>query len=291
MLDPSVRAVIQSRFTVRRFLLVHGSIVLLSVLVLVLLVAYVPANPARTVVENIFSNLAATVIVFVATFFVYLMVTPPGLRDAVILPLRNVEIGEQIIDLPLGATDYWLWARSGSYFRTHTLPRLDQLAKSERRHIRIRVVIPDPDVKSSAALYMTMKRGLGEKATEDTLAEQVWATTFAVASASLRNPYLKAELVLCSSLPVLRYDISSKGALITRDAKNLPAILVNAGNPYFEMFKDAVETEMLQGKTISWSGLSAADADLIDNVDIDVLEKISGLPPFPPPILVKSEQQ
>jgi hypothetical protein len=127
-------------------------------------------------------------------------------------------------------------------------------------------------------LYKRLKQGLGEAANDTTLSANVLATISAVVLACSRNPYLKAEIGLCPTVPVLRYDLSNSGALITRDAKKLPAILTNAGNPYFEMFRDAVENELAQSKRITWDLVAADPADLADALDDKVLTAINGLP-------------
>lgn len=65
--------------------------------------------------------------------------------------------------------------------------------------------------------------------------------------------------------------------LITRDAKDLPAILTNSGNPYFEMFKDAIENELAQCKKISWNEPLVAPA-VGKEMEETFLSSISGLP-------------
>jgi hypothetical protein len=114
-------------------------------------------------------------------------VTSPELRNAEGIPLRDVEISEQIIDLPAAASDYWFWGRSASYFRTAILPRLGDLARRERKHIRVRIVLPDPDRGGNGALYKQLKRGLGEQADDPTLAANVIATIITGAAARLQH--------------------------------------------------------------------------------------------------------
>lgn len=284
MIDPSLRAVLRSRYTIRRFFSVFGLILVVLLLLVFMVTAYVPSGPLREGSTTFLGNFAATVAVFIVIYAFYLLVTPPGLRDAEVIPLRDVEIGEKIIDLPAAASDYWFWGRSGSYFRTAVLPRLDDLARRERKHIRMRVVVPDPDREGNGALYKNLKRGLGEEADDTTLSANVIATIVAIVTACSRNPYLRADVGLCATVPVLRYDLSSSGALITRDAKKLPAILTNSGNPYFEMFKDAVENELGQAKTVRWDG-SAFDSSGGDVLSPKILAAIEGLPNADAPVL------
>jgi hypothetical protein len=145
MIDPSVRAVLRSRYSIRRFFIFFGILLFILLLLLWLITTYSPPNAFREASTNFLGNFAATVAIFLCTYGFYVFITSPELRNAEVIPLRNVEISDGIIDLPANASDYWFWGRTGSYFRTAVLPRLDSLARSERRRIRIRIVVPDPD--------------------------------------------------------------------------------------------------------------------------------------------------
>lgn len=276
MIDPSLRAVLRSRYTIRRFFISFSALFIVLALILLVISAYAPAGTFRDASTNFLGNFTANVAIFLCTYAFYVFITSPELRNAEVIPLRSVEIGEEIIDLPAAASDYWFWGRTGSYFRKAVLPRLDRLAHEERKRIRIRVVIPDPDRDGNSQLYMHFKRGLGEKASEHTLSANVVFTIAQLVSTSMRNPYLAIEIGLCPTVPVLRYDLSNSGALVTRDAKTLPALLTNSGNPFFEMFKDAVENELAQCKRISWDEQAGNVPE--DELDRAFLSSINGLP-------------
>lgn len=137
MIDPSLRVVLRSRYTILRFFALFGLLLGAFLLLLFVITAYAPAgSPFRESATNFLGNFAATVAVFIAIYLFYVLITPPGLRDAEVVPLRDVEIGDGIINLPANASDYWFWGRSGSYFRSAVLPRLDDLAP-----VRVRIGI------------------------------------------------------------------------------------------------------------------------------------------------------
>jgi hypothetical protein len=143
-------------------------------------------------------------------------------------------------------------SQTTGFLGAEVLPKLDHLARKQRRHVAVRIVLPDPTIVDNAIRYMAIKRGLGEAADEDTLAVNVVATVIAAILASVANPYLHIQIGLCTTVPVLRVDASSSAALLTRDAPELPAILVNSGNPYFEMVRDLVENELAQSRKVEW---------------------------------------
>jgi hypothetical protein len=290
MIDPSVRAVLRSRYTIRRFFWLFGAMLALALALLGLLIETLNASsPFRAAGTEFLGHFAADDAVFLLVYCFYLRLTPPGLRDAQVLPLRSGEIADGIVDLPVGATDYWFSGRSGSYFRSVVLPKLDKAARTERRHITIRVVLPDPLNGANAHRYALMKRGLGEEANEHTLGANVVATVIATVRAAVQNPYLHATIAFSPTVPVLRYDISNVGALLSRDAISLPALLVNAHNPYFDMFRDAVENDLAQSRPITWESSSPA---LSDGADVSVeaaLVAIDGLAGLDQPVKAAAE--
>jgi hypothetical protein len=278
MIDPSLKAVLRSKYSIRKFFVLFGGLLVL-LLVILLLVTAAPCAIWRSAALNFLGNFAATVAIFLVTYLFYVLVTSPGLRNASVIPLQDVEIGNEIVDLPAGASDYWFWGRSGSYFRSAVLPRLAELSRTERKHVKLRVVLPNPGINSNDSHYKHIKRGLGETASDDTLRANVIATIVSVVSACSRNPYLSAEIGLCGTVPVLRYDLSNNGALITRDAKHLPALLINSGNPYFEMFRDAVENELRQSLRISWDAVVAGEVATDQLLSPALVSTIQHLPP------------
>jgi hypothetical protein len=276
VIDPSIKAVLRSRYTIRRFFMFYGLILVVSFALLSLAAALPTGSSIRELSATFFSHFAATVAILIVTYAFYVFVTPPGLRDAEVIPLRSGEIAEEIADLRTTASDYWFWGRSGSYFRSAVLPRLDEAARKDRRHVNLHVLVPDP-VSKNSVLYASMRRGLGEEADEHTLAANVLATVFATVTAAACNPYLHARIGLCATVPVLRYDLSSTGALITRDARSLPAVLVNSGNPYFEMFRDAIENELTQSRPLTWDPAASVFHQAGDVSIEDALSAIDGL--------------
>lgn len=280
MIDPSLRAVLRSRYTIRRFFVMFCLLLAGLLVLLWLITALGPDHAAwREASTNFLGNFAASVAAFLVVYGFYVYITPPGLRNAEVVPLRDVEIGDEIIRASEDISNYWFWGRSGNYFRSVVLPKLDEAARARRRRITVKVVLPDPCQAGSGELYRRLKVGLGEEADDNTLAANVLATVVATVQACRANPYLKAEIGLSRTVPVLRYDLSSAGGLVTRDAKKLPAILVNAHNPYFDMLQDAVENELAQSRLLSWDDTAAMPADA-DGFAPELLSSVRGLPIF-----------
>ncbi len=286
MIDSSTVATLRSPYTKRRFFAIYGAILAFLLILLLVLTASLEAGSAlRDASTNFLGNFAATVAIFLVTYGFFLFITPSSLRNAKVLPLRSAEITDELFNLVNDTSDYWFWGRSGSYFRAKVLPRLTEIARRERKHIKVSIVLPDPYGPGNAHRYATMKTSLGEGADENTLAANVVATIVTAVDASIRNPYLNVHIGLCATVPVLRYDLATSGGLITRDARSLPAILVNAGNPYFDMFRDAVENELAQSSKVTWEDRSIS-SDQSGEVSVaDALKVVSGLTVNDPDII------
>jgi hypothetical protein len=284
VIDPSIAAVLRSRFTILRFFYWYGAILLVLITALYVLAENLQVgSTAREAATSFLGHFAATIAILMVTYAFYASVTPRGLRDAKVLALRSGEIAEGIVDLRVATSDYWFWGRSGSYFRDEVLPKLDELARKERRHVTARIVIPNTEGPGNAMRYAAMKRSLGEAADECTLAANILATSVAAIVACARNPYLHVCIGQCATVPVLRYDVSNSGGLVTRDAQKLPAILVNSGNSFFEMLRDAVENELAQSRRVTWDSAAPVFQQAGEVSIENALSAIEGLPSYRPP--------
>lgn len=288
MLDPSVRAVLRSRYTIRRFFTIYGAIFAFTLLLIGILAASCSDGWIKDAALGLLGNFAAALAIFILTYAFYILITSPELRNVEVIPLRDVEISDEIIDLPADASDYYFWGRSGSYFRAEVLPRLNKLAKKHSRHIQIRLVLPDPDVEGNGRYYKKIKTMLGEEADDKTLAANVVATIVSLVIATSNNRYLQAEIGLCATVPTLRFDISTSGALVTRDAKKLPAILTNSGNPFYEMFRDAVLNELAQSRKVQWQNVTSVDLKT-NTISEELLSRINGFPKVDLDLIARAE--
>jgi hypothetical protein len=254
MLNPSVQGVIRSRHTIRIFYGVTAVALAVTIMALVILANFFGLDWLHEAAVSVLGHVAATLVVLMVVYGVWIWATPRELRNARVLALRGGEIPEFMGDLVSGASEYWFMGRSGGYFRAEVLPRLDKEARETRRAARIRIVLPNPYSGDNAVAYASMLNTLNEDADEMTLPAAVIATILEAARRAIENPYLEVEIGIAPSLPVMRLDVSNNGSLVTRDAKALPGIFCGPGNPYFDMFKSVVDNELRQSKRITWKG-------------------------------------
>lgn len=253
MIDPSVTAVLRTKYTIRQFYTVFSIIFFISsgLSVALSLGDFVPQ--AQAILASFFGSLSGTILTVMAIYGVWIFVTPPEIRHAVILPLRPKEISEFLEQIRTNSTQYVFWGRSGTSFRQNVLPTLDNRARSLRQSQSIKVVMPNPAAPSISSNYATMINGLGENANDKTLLVSVVAMALDLAIRSSENVDLRVEMCLCPTLPVVRMDISDQGAVITRDAKSLPGIYCGPGSQHLDMYRTMAENEFRQGKPITWT--------------------------------------
>lgn len=277
IIEPSVAGVLGSRYTRRRFFLISSVAIVLLIVVDGLSAHFLSVGALREALIAVFSAAAANLATIMLIYGVWLWVTPNAMRHVGLLEVRSREIRERIEQLAAGADEYWFLGRSGRYFRAVVLPTLSSAAQRDRRRIHIRIVLPNPDHERNTQLYCHMMLGLQEEATENTLHTNVLATIVSAVHASRLNPYLRIDIALSASVPVLRYDISNGGALVTRDAKHLPAIYADGGSQFHEMFRDAVENEFSQGKSVFWNAAFHITGSAVDSTEL-ILAHTTGLP-------------
>jgi len=79
VIDPSIRAVLSSRYTNRKFFLLYGATLAAVLLILTILTAtFQTGSTVRDVSTTFFGNFASAVAIFIATYAFYVFVTPPG---------------------------------------------------------------------------------------------------------------------------------------------------------------------------------------------------------------------
>jgi hypothetical protein len=141
MLDPAVQGVIRSRHTIRRFYGLTTGVLVITIAMLIVLADFFGLDWRREAAVSILAHVAATLVLLMVVYGVWLVATPRELWTAKVSVLRSREIAESIDLLVSGASDYWFMGRSGNYFRAEVLPRLDKESRKARRVSRIRIVL------------------------------------------------------------------------------------------------------------------------------------------------------
>lgn len=264
MIDPSVRAVLTSRYTARRFFLATFTVIVACFLGLIVILSCEPSGVFWQALSAILVSLIATVFVLALIYSVWFWVTPRSIVSTDIQPLRAAEIREVADFVSQQAGEYIFFGRSGSFFRKCVLPSLEKSAKETGRAINVFIGVPDPESKENLEEYRRQKAAADQNVEEDELAINVVATCIAAYLAQSKNPLITFQISLLEKVPIIRFDISDRGLLISRDSKKLPGIYCNSGNSYYELFRSMVLHDFHQGKRVEWDNPQA-------NVDIEFI--------------------
>jgi len=275
MIDPNISAVLRSKYAIRRFFYIF-SVLLICLLEAIVLfkIIDVPYISESFIIAA--CTAAAAIFVFLFSYWFYLDITPSGLRNATIIPIQSAEIAESIASLTTHTSNYRFLGRSGSYVRTDVFPTLSDKSAESHQYVEVKVLVPQPSASNSDT-YRRIKAALGEKATDSTLGAHVLATIAVLAELAAKNKYFRPSIRLMHTVPVLRFDISDAVVLVTRDAKKLPAILVNTGNDHYGMFLDFFENEFEQAEELPLTPLVDEIAQLPAMSKDEILEKVSSM--------------
>ena len=225
---------------------------LLCVGVVLLARKYMPIGDLRDVVDAVAIELLAGVLIVLGFYFLYMHFIGPnkGLRE--VIATRPRDIRERIEALPVGTRYYVFWGRSGSYFRSVPLLKLEEQSRKEKLITDVDVVLPDPTDPRLMKSYREILNSLGENTVGNPLLANVLATSIACAIISANNKYIRIRVFYSKFLPAFRVDMSENGAILTQDDPGKSALFFEAGSEFHEMFRTTVRNEMAVSNEVKW---------------------------------------
>ena len=209
------------------------------------------ANITSYAVDALVQTLLTTFLL--AVFFVLLV--PPELRAAQVETLDPRDIREALTEHLKKTDHYWFRGRSARWFRATVLPVLQAEARADGRTKAIRVLLPDPaniqlmvdyaDYRNSIAF-----RGQSKSWTPDDIQCEVAATIVGVTHAHATSVLIDARIGLLDHYSLLRSDITSYSAVLTREDPKSPAIKCRAGTALYDAYREEVVQGITQGKKV-----------------------------------------
>ncbi len=246
---------LSSRHAKRRFFWFFG---LATVVFFVAALAFSPFREA----DGVWGTLATTAYTFsvsitsgstliLVSYAAYFYFVGPNIAANDVMAVRPEDIGAKIRELPKATTEYYLWGRSASFFRTSTLKSLDEESRRTRTMKNIIALIPDPRSEKLVEAYKKMVIGLDENKIQP-LTSGVLATCLSCAHYASNNRFLRIELHLSNYVPAFRIDMSVHGAVLTQDAPQKSALLFRASSEFFEMLKSSIYNEIDVSQEVTW---------------------------------------
>ncbi|MER9074462.1 hypothetical protein NKH80_16855 [Mesorhizobium sp. M0904] len=211
-----------------------------------------PKGILQDVVDGVFMQVLTGSLIILAFYGIYVhFIGPnPGLRE--VTAVRPRDISGRMKELPVAARSYMFWGRSGSYFRSEPLLKLDEQAKVQKRNIDVEVVLPDPMDERLIRSYRDILSSLGEDSDGNPLLANVLATSMACAIVSANNKYINIRVYYSKFLPAFRVDLSDNGAIMTQDDKAKSALFFDFGSEFYEMLVNTVRNETAVSREVKW---------------------------------------
>lgn len=218
----------------------------------------------QEVIEGISVNLLSSVIVIIVFYVLYMhLIGPnPGLREVV--AVRPRDIRERIEGLTDGTRYYIFWGRSGSYFRSTPLLKLDEQARKQKLVTDVEVVLPDPTDERLVKSYREILSSLGEKHDGNPLLANVLATSLMCAIISANNKYIRVKVFHSKFLPAFRVDMSENGAILTQDDPAKSALFFEAKSEFHEMLRTTAKNEMAVSTEVRWDESIFVGRELVE---------------------------
>lgn len=243
---------LSSPYARKRFLFALFIFFLFFLVLFYILKKYIPQGIFHEISQSILIELISGIII-INLFYIcyhYFIGTNDAIRE--VSAVRPQDIGSFIKKIPEDTRSYTFWGRSGSYFRSNTLIKIDEQSREKKCFTRVNVILPDPKNKELSNSYEEILKSLGEYSDENSLLENVLATSIICAIINENNLHMQIKIHYSNFLPSFRLDMSDTGAILTQDDKNKSALYFNSGSDFYEMFRTTANNEMQISKEIRW---------------------------------------
>lgn len=211
-----------------------------------------PIGILKDAIHDVAANLLASVLIILGFYILYISLIGPNTGLTEVVATRPQDIRMRLESLHEGSRNYMFWGRSGSYFRSAPLLKLDEQARAKKLITDIDVVLPDPTDERLVKSYREILTSLGENPPGNPLLANVLATTMACAIIGANNKYVRVRMYYSKFLPAFRVDMSESGAILTQDDPAKSALFFEGGSEFHEMFRTTIRNEMSLSTEVKW---------------------------------------
>jgi membrane protein implicated in regulation of membrane protease activity len=174
-------------------------------------------------------------------------------------------------------TDRWFFkGGTGTFLRAVTLPECVALARREKRTLKLQIEIIDPTDDLVCRRYAEYRRslsdGTGEAWTTDRTRKESFATIVAVCWYRQHFTFLDVTLGLSSVMTTFRWDMSSRFLVITQEDPNGPALVADAGRPYYRAWDRELHASLEQARRVPLDRVR--EVELSEEPTIDEVRKL-----------------
>lgn len=177
-------------------------------------------------------------------------------------------------------TDRWFFkGGTGTFLRAVTIPDCVALARKERRTFKLQIEVIDPTNDLLCRRYADYRRslspqpdGTGETWTLDRTRKESFATIVAACWYREHFTFLDIALGLSATMTTFRWDMSARYVVITQEDPRAPALVAEAGRPYYRAWDRELHVSLEQARHIPIE--AARDVPLGEEPSIEAVRRL-----------------
>jgi hypothetical protein len=211
--------------------------------------------------------LFATGLATIAIASLVLWLTPPIMARSRIDVIEPREIGPQLAKARLGTREWWYRGGCGRYTRAVTIPYIATEARAQNMTKAVTIQILDPTVPSSCREYALYRNRLrsgkqGTPWTEQSVRLDLLGTIVSAYTWRAEEPLLNVEVGLHKTFSLLRIDLSSHLAVITKEDPLEPALKCDVGSFFYDSFLEDLRLTLQQARLLPKGPIGTPRAEL-----------------------------
>ena len=215
-------------------------------------------DPGANIVSYSIDALVQTLLstFLLASFFLFLV--PEEVRSAQVEIIDPRDISGALTEHLRQTDQYWFRGRSARWFRSNVLPVLTEQARADGRTKSICVLLPDPCNATLMRNYADYRNSINFKGkvtnwTSWDIQKEIASAIVSIAHAHSVSTLIDARVGLLDNYSLLRSDITSKSAILTREDPKAPAIRCRAGSALYDTYKEEILQGVTQGKEVQFN--------------------------------------
>lgn len=248
-----MKALLQHKATRKKFLIIIG----LILSIIILLRIFVFKSHDFEIIQFISSILdKAFISLFIALFlalFLFYIEVPEDEKKLEIVESSRLK---EIFLKNYSQTDYWYFSGgTGRYMRYETINKLSEISNNKNEHINIKLILINPFDDNICEKYASFRESFEvdktQTWTKSYVQNQIMATIISCIIYQNDNPLLDISIHLKNAFSMFRLDFNKKNCIITKEAKNEPAIVVTDQSFLYRTYKQEIFQSISQSTRIN----------------------------------------
>lgn len=256
-----MKTILKNKATRKNFLIIVALILLVILITRLFVIPQIAVDPKpeylsyiESLLDKIFISLL--VAVFIGLFIFYIEIPESEKKHSIIEPNRLNELFPK----SRMETDFWYFSGgTGRFTRAETIPEISKISQARNEHRTIKILLIDPRdsalCKSYASFRKSLKSNKESKTdwSESYVRNEIIATICCSAIYKNLNPLLEISIYLKKTFSTLRIDLSKPFAIVTKEDKKEPALLIPEDTFLYRTYKEEILQTAKQFESVDLS--------------------------------------